>query len=501
MRYKSTLIHIEQELFDHLEQTIYKHNLHYAEDDDNKIMVDKAVFLIDYIRYQKCYRKDKVVNGYIRLHSKFLNVYLQKELKKYKTFLERHNYIKTTPYNTEKSISIGYRISFYDKTGYKNIVKKAYHVYEFINMTYEKHLHNTIEKQAQIERRKKSAERKTKHLTKWLNEDNIQIDWEAAFRWIDSNSELKVEQKESYSYSVNRIRFKNWYYVRSPRDNRLHSNLTNLPSDLRKYLSHKGQELVSLDIKSSQPFMLAGVFNLLINNIDKLVELKCKLSSKDIKDKLDTVINSISLESNTIIDLTAYINLICNNDIYNHIANNLDTNFVKTIESKTKKGTYTDMVYNPNKNYMVETDFKDLRTYCKVLVLEYMYCSIESNRKRLNEIKRIYPDAVNRFIYLFKYCKELDVPVKHRKRRTKRNKELINKSKKLFAKFLQQLEALIVLDTITKELSNIYPNMFIVTIHDSISIPKTYEVEVKDFLKNRLNEIFGIDAEIKSEKW
>jgi hypothetical protein len=501
MRYKNTFITLEQELFSHLEQSICKHNLHYAEDDDNKIMMDKAVFLIDYIRNQKCYRKDHLVNGYIRLHSKFLNAYLGKELKKYKTFLEGYGYIKTTPYDTDKSISIGYRISFYDKKGYKNIVKKEYRVYEFISMTYEEYLSVTIEKQAQIERRKKSADRNTKHLTKWLNGDNIQIDWVAAFRWIDSNSELKVEQKESYSYSVNRIRFQNWYYVRSSKDNRLHSNLTNLPSDLRKFLSHNGQKLVSLDIKSSQPFMLAGVFNLLISNVDKLEEIKVRLGSKDVKDKLDTVMNSISLEPKAITDLKAYINLICNYDIYNYIAANLDPNFIKTIESKTKKGEYTDMVYKPSKDYMVETDFDDLRAYCKVLVLEYMYCSTESTRRRLKEIKRIYPDVVNRFIYLFKYCKELDVPKSGKKKRTKRQKAIIEKSKKLFAKFLQQLEALIVLDTIAKELSVTYPNMFMATIHDSITVPEKFETEVKGFLQKILYEIFGIKAEVKSENW
>ena len=181
MRFKNTLIYIEQELFSHLEQTVNTYNLHYSEDDENKIMMDKCVFLIDYIRYQKCYQKDKVVNGYIRLHSKFLNKYLNKELYKYKVFLQNKGYIKTAPFDREKSISIGYRISFYDKKSYKNIIKKEYRLYEFVSMTYEKHLHKTVEKQAQIEHRKKAADRNTKHLTKWLNADNIQIDWVASF--------------------------------------------------------------------------------------------------------------------------------------------------------------------------------------------------------------------------------------------------------------------------------------------------------------------------------
>ena len=86
-------------------------------------------------------------------------------------------------------------------------------------------------------------------------------------------------------------------------------------------------------------------------------------------------------------------------------------------------------------------------------------------------------------------------------KRSKRQNTKIDKSKKLFAKFLQQLEAGIILDTITKELSMIYPNMFMVTIHDSVTVPKNYETRIKSYIQKRLFEILGIEAEIKSAVW
>ena len=501
MKFKNIFITIEQELFNDLEQATCKHNLHLSEDDNNKISMDKAVFLIDYIRHQKCFKKDKVIKDYIRLNSKHLNMYLDKDLKKYKSFLQRENFIKTIPYNKDKNEAIGYKVSYYDKSKHKNISKKNFIVYEFINLTYEQHLLKTNNKVLETERRKKSADRSTKHLTKWLNGDNIQIDWRAAFNWIDSFKDLDDSQKESYAYAVNRIRFNNWYYTRSPKDNRLHSNLTNLPSGLRKFLSHKNQKLVSLDIKSSQPYMLAGTFNLLINSKIKLRRLKDKLKSKAVKDKLTTVMNSIYLDSDAIIDFKAYIKLICEGDIYNHLASNLSQKFIEDIKSKKTPNTYDVMVYNQGLGYAIKTQFKDLRSYCKTLTLEYMYCSIDSSKKSLNEIKRIYPAAVNKFIHDFKYCRELEIQKKGNKKRTERQKTIIDTSKKLFSKFLQQLEAEIMLDTITKELSNLYPDMFIATIHDSITIPKEYDENVKEFLNKRLFEIFGIKAEIKSEDW
>lgn len=497
---KKYFITIETKLFNDLEQTVNKHNLHYSKDDNNIIKMDKAVFLLDYINFQKSYRKDDITeNGFIRIPSKFINIYLQKELKKYKDFLVAHKYIKISPYDDKQSY--GYKICFTYNPNKLDKVKREYVVYDFLSVTYEQVLIKYFEKNAQIEQKKKAADRNTRHLTKWINAENIQIDWLAAFNFIENNKSLKADQKEHYSYTVNRIRFAQWNYVRSTSDNRLHSNLTNFPSILRQFLSHNGQELVSLDVKTSQPFILAGVFNLIMERKgDKLDMLEQGIRGMDVKEKFAAVMNSITLESLTITDFEAYKNLICYNDIYSYIGANLSDSFISSITSPG--GEYQGKVYNSSLQRQTITYYKDLRSYCKVLVLEYMYCSIESSSKGLKEMKRIYPDAVNKFIYDFKFCEELNIPKRQGiSRRTKIQRKKIDKSKKLFAKFLQQLEAYIILDVITKELSKMYPEMFMATIHDSIVVPKKYEIEAKAFLQKRLYELLGIEAEIKSENW
>ena len=442
---------IDKELFIHLESTVVSHNLHYAPGDKNKIMMDKAVFLVDYICYQKNIRKDDVTEkGHIRIPSKILNIYLQKELNKYTNYLKNNNFINTIPYSKEQSQSYGYKVCFSENRSKTNKEKKEYLVYEFLNLNYKKHIIKSMEKNVRIERKKLAADRNTRHLTKWINEDNIQIDWKSAFKYIDNDKSLKVEQKDHYSYSLTRIRFHKWYYLRSVNDNRLHSNLTNLPSNLRKFLSHKSQKLVSLDVKTSQPYLLAGIFNLIIENKVGILEfLKQGLRSKEVKDKLTTVMNSTSLSYPTITNFKDYKFLVCNEDIYNHIGANLSPKFITSIKSTNPKGGYIDKVYNASLGHKVKKHFKDLRSYCKVLVLEYMYCSTENDIGRLKEIRRIYPTAVNKFIYNFKYCKELNIPKrKGKKKRTKIQREKIDKSKKLFSKFLQQLEAFLILDVL-----------------------------------------------------
>lgn len=493
MKFKKLYITLEQELFDDLQSTINRYNKHYAMDDNNKISMDMAVFFIDYIRYQQCIRKDDVCkNGFVRIPSRFLNPPLKKQLKKYREFLKLYNFIKTIPF--KENGSYGYKVSYFDSPKTKQ--KKEYFVYNFISRTYEEFLSKTIEKITQTNKKKQTADRNTIHLTKWINEENIQVDWKNAFDFIDRNKNLKIEQKEQYSYSLNRIRFHKWYYLRSTNDNRLHSNLTNFPSILRPFLSHKGQKLVSLDVKSSQPFILAGIFNLIIEKkVDKIEILKGGLRGKDIKDRFSIVMNSISFTSLVITGFRDYKNLVCEGDIYNHIGTNLDPSFVKTI---TAKNGYSDLMYNSNLGYKTRKSFESLRDYSKILVLEYMYCSIESNEKRLKEVKRIYPSAVSEFINQFKHCEDLGIP---KDKRTKKHRENINKCKKLFSKFLQQLEAYIMLDVITKELSKLFPKMFIATIHDSIIVPINYELEVKAYLNKRLYEILGIEPEVKSEQW
>ena len=169
-----------------------------------------------------------------------------------------------------------------------------------------------------------------------------------------------------------------------------------------------------------------------------------------------------------------------------------------SITFKSKYGEFRDTVYNPATNKSEIKDFEDLRAYCKTLTLEYMYCSTENNKERIKQIKKAYPKAVNQFINDFKYCKELEV-TKHK--RTKKQSEKIKNTKKLFPQFLQQLEAGIMLDTFTKEISKIYPDMFMATIHDSIVVPKDYVLKIKPYFEKRLFEIFGIEAKVKTEYW
>lgn len=490
MIYRNYYITINSNLFNVLELIVEKHNKHLDRTDKNRISMDMAVFFIHYIDYKKSLVRESSQNAFVRIPSKTLNLFLRKELKKYKDFLVKHEFIKTIPYCKTNNKAIGYKVLHSRAT--QKVTENTYDVYEFLNKKYETYLFNEINK---IEnKKKKAAERSTKHLTKWLNGDDIQIDWKKALHFINSGS-FSDDKKLQYSSSVNKIRFGQWHYSRSKNDNRLHSNLTNMKEDLRAFIKHKEEKLVSLDIKSSQPYLLGGILNLFKNkNLPTLTFIKEGIRSKEVRDKFHSLMNSILTTPLDSDGIELYIKLISQTDIYTYVNDNLSLEFKEKIK------------HEANENfYFIKTNSKkqsgklvEKRKYCKSLTLEYMYCSLENYSKGIKELKRIYPEPINKFIHDFKHCKELGIPKKKRKTI---DKEKIEKAKKLFPKFLQQVESFIILDIITKELSKKHPKMFMATIHDSIIVTKKHEVEVKNYLKNRLFEIFNIPPKIKSEDW
>lgn len=90
-------------------------------------------------------------------------------------------------------------------------------------------------------------------------------------KWLDSQPEYQLQKgdlndKEEGEpqkqlkrlkalYAIDRIQRKDFHFLLDDKGGRFHSNLTNLKSELRNYLSWKGHKLVSLDIKNSQPLL------------------------------------------------------------------------------------------------------------------------------------------------------------------------------------------------------------------------------------------------------
>ncbi len=91
-----------------------------------------------------------------------------------------------------------------------------------------------------------------RHLIRHLN--GVEIDHAAAVAWLDGSEHARP----SDCAAVDLIRRRD-FNPHVCRYGRFHSGLTNLLSELRGFLSYRGERLVNLDVRNSQPLIFAAV--------------------------------------------------------------------------------------------------------------------------------------------------------------------------------------------------------------------------------------------------
>lgn len=95
----------------------------------------------------------------------------------------------------------------------------------------------------------------------WTSE--LEINSRNAKRYIKKQQNLTEKEEETYLKSVEMIEKKQFFRYVDSKAKRFHSNLTNISTPLRQFLSIDGQELWGTDLTSSQPVFMA----ILLKNI------------------------------------------------------------------------------------------------------------------------------------------------------------------------------------------------------------------------------------------
>jgi len=104
-------------------------------------------------------------------------------------------------------------------------------------------------------------------LNQYINK--VEIDQEAALETVETeyqknlhNGYLKAEGRRTFSLAeIDKIHSGVIYIKVSPTNGRLDSNYTRLPSELVRHLTIDGNHLTEVDIRNSQPFFTASLFN------------------------------------------------------------------------------------------------------------------------------------------------------------------------------------------------------------------------------------------------
>ncbi|MCD4737452.1 MAG: hypothetical protein K8R53_15520 [Bacteroidales bacterium] len=425
-------------------------------------------------------RTVKINDGFVPLWAKKMKRHGINNYKKYLTYLLDNGILETDNHFLRGLKCIGYKFS----TKYQSPV-------------------TTME----VETRKRSSDpekrsiEKYPQLYKWLSGISIEVGKANEHVWAifkESGSDEKSLLKFNlHIIGILLIHKKRFHFKIDDSGNRLHTNLTNLKSIFRKYLTYEGEKLVAIDIKTSQPYFStlllqerfyvigseANVYKHLkgFNNSDfhKIFDLKSekgKNSSNAYIDYLQRSNTNITQPTNTppitrYIENLRYVQDYCsctiNGDLYDTIKYYLnhdypDKNFCIDWEKRIyKKGR--------------DINRKDAKKLTFFIFYSSNQCYSTATEKQL--FKRLFPPVYEIFSYFKK------------------------EEKNRLALLLQRIESHAILDIICGRISHERPELPIFTVHDSIVTTVGNEDYVKSIMEAELIKYVSLKPTLKLEYW
>jgi len=278
---------------------------------------------------------------------------------------------------------------------------------------------------------------------------NIEFDYNAAFKWIDSVADDK--KRISYYSAVLRLQDnRQRYFKRNKTNNRLDTNLTNLKKDLRNFLIG---DFVQIDLKNSQPLLLSILIKQLLNTNTILMFQKIKKN----------IIQNIGIKSfNTL----------------SKIRKNQD--FSKNANYCLYDWTISGQFYE-----RMEKEFN--YKFCRNEIKELMFKVLFSKNLCRNEkaVFEPYKKEKELFAKIFPYEYEVI-------------KLLKEKNHEYLSILLQKIESNIFIDTIAPRLveNGIIP----LTIHDSVIVEVEHKEKALNIIHNSFVEVVGIVPSFSIEK-
>ncbi|MBT8319903.1 MAG: hypothetical protein KJP01_07220 [Gramella sp.] len=426
---------------------------------DFKYKIDHFYFIIEYLA-KGMEQGDLDQNlGFINTSS----VKLQKRIKNYKQYLDHlleHGFIRTDMEYIPGIKSKGYLISG------KNEEDTTINLIPIESSVSRKN--RTKDNKERIAKNRET-EKNYPHLTKWFN-DKLKIDVQSAKSKLNElypiqKGGIKGPLKGKASrhtkrvkslYSINKLANKNFYYNVDDFGGRFHSNLTNIKKELRNYITYDGKRLVNIDIKNSQPFFSTLLF--------KPAFYKEKSEIFCIWD-IPTLCylwfpKSYKYECAPFVIMLGKSLQKTDNEKYNEFIDMVNSgNFYEQIYSKL----YPDKPYN--------------KSDAKLMILIYFFANNRSRAKIKQDFKKALPE-VHKLFALIK-----------------------RKNHRALAHILQRIESEIIIQRVTKRISNEAPDLPIFTIHDSVATLQGNEDYVSRIIKEEIKRATGLDVKLGFEFW
>ena len=260
--------------------------------------------------------------------------------------------------------------------------------------------------------------------------------------FINSNYTSETDQFNSIAGSATRIINRDIFYSIDNTSGRFHSNITNMAKGLRPFLRIKGESLVNIDIKNSQPYLSTIILTDpgKVSNMTKNPGFALLLQNLKYKDNQD---------------VKKYIFLVASGQFYEYLM----------------------------------TEFSLNRDETKRQVLRILFARNRMPKDDINKkCRQIFKDSF---------------PTVHRIFSKVRGHEKGDRfsNYKRFAILLQRIESYLMLDIILKRIYKELPGTIAVTVHDSIMTGiLTNNVEaVRKIIIDELTSFVGFQPQIKIE--
>tara|TARA_R110001606_G_scaffold364204_1_gene518557 strand:- start:9301 stop:10665 length:1365 start_codon:yes stop_codon:yes gene_type:complete len=398
--------------------------------------------------------------GFVNLSS----VKLQKIVHNYKEYLDhllKNKFIRTDMKYIVGEKCKGYLISKYSY--HKASVKKIEIIKSVIKKNRSK---NAKESKLKLEKTKNNYP----HLTKWFNE-SLKINVEDATKKVEElfpeqtggirgtiKGKANLRHKRFKAiYSIQKFNKQDFYYSVDDNVGRFHSNLTNIKSELRNFITYDSKKLVNIDIKNSQPLFSTLLFNETFYKEGQLINIF------KIPTSFPLLSNSKSSYLPTIIMLVKTLN-------------NIDIQKVNNYFTMVNSGEFyqkiSDLTY-PNKEFV------------KKSIKEMIFTVFFSNNRFIGQpeaqSKRDFRDNFPEVYNMFKAIKI--------------------KNHRALAHLLQRIESIIIIENVTLRISKEKPDLPIFTIHDSVATIIGYEDYVTSIIKEEVLKLTGLNVRLGKEYW
>lgn len=325
------------------------------------------------------------------------------------------------------------------------------------------------------------------HLARWFDDglfldfDRLNDDLQSEFcynKYSLSYTRLNPIMAKAYGYWYTALMLKERCYriSRQPdSDNRLHTNLTNMPSKFRPYLTYYGENIQSLDIKNSQPYFMVLVLESLSNS--KIIEIMSRVFGSSnigtMLQKLQETTSSKAFQE----EFAPLRKAVLIGRFYEFLMP-----FYTDIKPDYD-GMFRKKFYDSNTGKAELCKFPTKRDLMKKLTLQILYTPLKRPSKEYLIFKQHFP--------LLCECIEVFKTTSNEK-----------DSFKLFPRLLQQVESNCVIDIITKQIAEINPDMPLWTIHDSFCTTQGWFPILESMvLEMCLSYSNGVLPSFKSELW